>query len=109
MALTGRRLTLEEFLEQPVEEASMVRWFNVNGLSWDVIRALGNHHSLHRLAIEDLINTKNRTKADWYNDHTFIVLALQKLVRLQDGEDCESDEESAIRNSSQKATIIAVA
>jgi Mg2+ and Co2+ transporter CorA len=85
---------LEEFLEQPVEEASMVRWINVNGLSWDVIRALGNHHSLHRLAIEDLINTKNRTKADWYNDHTFIVLALQKLVRLQDGEDCESDEES---------------
>ena len=85
---------LEEFLEQPTEEWSMVRWINVNGLSWDVIRALGNHKSLHRLAIEDLMNTRNRTKADWYNDHTFIVLALQKLVNLQSADDCESDEES---------------
>ncbi len=41
------------------------RWINVNGLSWDVIQALGKHKKLHRLAIEDLINTKNRTKADW--------------------------------------------
>ena len=85
---------LEEFLQQPTEEWSMVRWINVNGLSWDVIRLLGNHKGLHRLAIEDLMNTRNRTKADWYNDHTFIVLALQKLVSLQSAEDCDSDEES---------------
>lgn len=85
---------LEEFLEQPTEEWSMVRWINVNGLSWDVIRALGNHKGLHRLAIEDLMNTRNRTKADWYNDHTFIILALQKLVSLQSAEECPSDEDS---------------
>jgi Mg2+ and Co2+ transporter CorA len=85
---------LEEFLQQPTEDWSTVRWINVNGLSWDVIRALGNHKGLHRLAIEDLMNTRNRTKADWYNDHTFIVLALQKLVNLQPAEDCESDDES---------------
>jgi Mg2+ and Co2+ transporter CorA len=85
---------LEEFLQQPAEEWSMVRWINVNGLSWDVIRVLGNHKGLHRLAIEDLMNTRNRTKADWYNDHTFIVLALQKLVNLQSAEECGSDEES---------------
>lgn len=85
---------LEEFLEQPTEEWSMVRWINVNGLSWDVIRALGNHKGLHRLAVEDLMNTRNRTKADWYNDHTFIILALQKLVSLQSAEDCQSDEDS---------------
>ena len=85
---------LEEFLQRPTEEWSMVRWINVNGLSMDVIRLLGKHKSLHRLAIEDVTNTQNRTKADWYNDHTFIVLALQKLVRLQAAEDCDSDEES---------------
>jgi Mg2+ and Co2+ transporter CorA len=85
---------LEEFLKQPTEEWSMVRWINVNGLSWDVIRALGNHKGLHRLAVEDLMNTRNRTKADWYNDHTFIILALQKLVSLQSAEDCQSDEDS---------------
>jgi Mg2+ and Co2+ transporter CorA len=85
---------LEEFLKQPPQEWSIVRWINVNGLSWDVIRVLGNHKGLHRLAVEDLMNTRNRTKADWYNDHTFIVLALQKLVRLQSAENCESDDDS---------------
>jgi Mg2+ and Co2+ transporter CorA len=95
---------LEEFLRQPAEDWSMVRWINVNGLSWDVIRALGNHKGLHRLAIEDLMNTRNRTKADWYNDHTFIVLALQKLVSLESAEDCESDDESAEEKVGWKKT-----
>ncbi len=41
------------------------RWINVNGLSWDVIQVLGSYKKLHRLAVEDMVNTKNRTKADW--------------------------------------------
>lgn len=41
------------------------RWINVNGLSWDVIQALGKYKNLHSLALEDMVNTKNRTKADW--------------------------------------------
>jgi hypothetical protein len=48
------------------EEWVKCRWINVNGLSWDVISALGKYKRLHRLAIEDLMNTRNRTKADWY-------------------------------------------
>ncbi|KAK4692889.1 hypothetical protein P7C71_g4401, partial [Lecanoromycetidae sp. Uapishka_2] len=67
------------------------RWINVNGLSWDVIRLLGNHKKLHRLAIEDLINSRNRTKADWYSDHTYMVLPLQKLIHLHSDQDCDSD------------------
>lgn len=78
---------LEEFLQRPSPESAQVRWINVNGLSWDVIRMLGNEKGLHRLAIEDLINTRNRTKADWYNDHTFLVLSLQKLINLREGDD----------------------
>ena len=34
-------------------------------LSWDVIQALGKYRKLHKLAIEDLTNTHNRTKVDW--------------------------------------------
>ena len=67
------------------------RWISVNGLSWDVIRLLGNQKNLHRLAIEDLTNTKNRTKADWYADHTYLVLPLQKLIHLHSEEDCGSE------------------
>jgi Mg2+ and Co2+ transporter CorA len=47
------------------------RWINVNALSWDVIRMLGNHKSLHRLAIEDLMSDRGRTKIDWYSDQAF--------------------------------------
>jgi hypothetical protein len=62
---------LIEFLNEPKPEWMSCRWVNVNGLSWDVIKALGNAHNLHRLAIEDLMNTRGRTKADWYSDHAF--------------------------------------
>jgi hypothetical protein len=57
--------TLPTFLNQPREEWVKCRWINVNGLSWDVIREIGKYKNFHRLAIEDLMNTRNRTKSDW--------------------------------------------
>ena len=86
---------IEEFLQQHPPNWSDVRWINVNGLSWDVIRVLGNHKRLHRLAIEDLLHTKNRTKVDWYSDHTYMVLPLQKLINISehDSDDSTDDEE----------------
>lgn len=57
---------LIEFLKTPQEDWIKCRWINVNGLSWDVIQALAEYKNLHRLAIEDLVNLENRTKADWY-------------------------------------------
>lgn len=71
------------------------RWINVNGLSWDVISELGKYKRLHRLAIEDLMNTKNRTKADWYADHTYIVLTLQKLVHLHNDDEADGDDDTS--------------
>jgi len=86
---------LADFLQKPQDDWSDVRWINVNGLSWDVIRILGNCKGLHRLAIEDLMHTRNRTKVDWYSDHTYMVLPLQKLVHLKDHEsDYESDSDA---------------
>lgn len=84
--------TLGPFLARERESWVQCRWINVNGLSWDVIQMLGNHKGLHRLAIEDLVHTTNRTKADWYSDHAFVVLTLQKLVKLHD-EKSDSDSE----------------
>ena len=83
--------SLEEFMNNGRPEWATCRWINVNGLSWDVIKTLGNHKKLHRLAIEDLINTKNRTKADWYSDHTYMVLPLQKLIHIHSEDDVDSD------------------
>lgn len=63
--------TIQGFMDTPRDEKYSCRWINVNGLSWDVISAIGNAKRFHRLSIEDLINRKNRTKADWYSDHTY--------------------------------------
>ncbi len=56
---------LIEFLQRPKEKWIGCRWINVNGLSWDVVQAIGKYRKLHKLAIEDLFNTSNRTKVDW--------------------------------------------
>lgn len=55
-----------EFLQEPKEEWAQCRWININGLSWDVIQAVGATKGLHKLAIEDIMNLRNRTKVDWH-------------------------------------------
>ncbi|KAJ5939090.1 hypothetical protein N7466_002224 [Penicillium verhagenii] len=85
--------TLAQFLAREREPWVQCRWINVNGLSWDVIKILGNHKKLHRLAIEDVVHTTNRTKADWYSDHVFVVLTLQKLIKLQEEKSDSEDED----------------
>lgn len=54
------------FIKEPKEPWAKCRWININGLSWDVIQAVGNKKGLHKLALEDLMNIRNRTKCDWY-------------------------------------------
>ncbi|KAK0637399.1 hypothetical protein B0T17DRAFT_588262 [Bombardia bombarda] len=85
--------SLGPFLKLPQPFWVKCRWINVNGLSWDVIQALGSNKNLHKLAVEDLMNTRNRTKAEWFPTHAFIVLTLQKLVHNydSDNESCDSD------------------
>ncbi|KAK4119684.1 hypothetical protein N657DRAFT_684310 [Parathielavia appendiculata] len=90
--------TLAAFLSKPQPVWAKCRWVNVNGLSWDVIKSLGRHKNLHSLAIEDTMNTRNRTKADWYPTHAFVVLTLQKLVHLYEGESEDSDFEDDARS-----------
>ncbi|KAI1798576.1 hypothetical protein F4811DRAFT_547989 [Daldinia bambusicola] len=95
---------LINFVQKPQPDWVKCRWINVNGLSWDVIQALGQYKDLHRLAIEDIMNTRNRTKADWYTNHAFIVLTCQKLVRIiedDSSDDESSDDEKSIRRGSK--------
>ncbi|KAF2156615.1 hypothetical protein K461DRAFT_1415 [Myriangium duriaei CBS 260.36] len=87
--------TLKEALSEPRPDDMPCRWISVNGLSWDVIKILANKYKLHRLAVEDLTNTRSRTKVDWYSDHAFIILTLQKLVRIcthQESGECDCEE-----------------
>ncbi|KAI1658265.1 hypothetical protein F4813DRAFT_59736 [Daldinia decipiens] len=97
---------LIEFVQKSQPSWVKCRWINVNGLSWDVIQALGQYKDLHRLAIEDIMNTRNRTKADWYTNHAFIVLTCQKLVRIVEddsSDDDSSDDEKSVKRGGKKA------
>lgn len=93
--------SLSRFLDSPRPDWVQCRWISVNGLSWDVIKMLGKHKHLHRLAIEDMMNSSNRTKADWYSDHTYMVLPLQKLIHLHSpihsDSDCSETEDAPQR------------
>ncbi|KXJ88838.1 hypothetical protein Micbo1qcDRAFT_150713 [Microdochium bolleyi] len=82
---------LIDFVKKPQPDWVKCRWINVNGLSWDVIQALGQYKKLHRLAIEDIMNTRNRTKADWYSTHAFMIMTCLKLVRTTDDESSDSE------------------
>ena len=62
---------LEEYLNIAPMDWVQCRWINVNGISSDVIQILANHKKFHRLAIEDMLNSHNRTKADWYANQTY--------------------------------------
>ncbi|KAI5457756.1 hypothetical protein BGZ63DRAFT_407821 [Mariannaea sp. PMI_226] len=88
-----------DFLEKPKPSWAKCRWININGLSWDVIQAVGNKKNLHKLALEDVMNIRNRTKADWYPSHAFIIMTLQKLVHLVDEDDTSSDSSSTFSHS----------
>lgn len=100
-ASLGKWIEREQAKEGGRDKWVKCRWININGLSWDVISAIGKWKKLHRLAIEDLVNTRNRTKADWYSDHTYIVLTLQKLVHLHaDGSDGKAEDDASDSGSS---------
>lgn len=89
-----------EFLDRPKPKWASCRWLNVSGLSWDVVQAIGTKKNLHKLALEDVMTMNNRVKADWYPNHAYIVLTLQKLVQLVDDDDSsDSSSSTHSRNS----------
>jgi magnesium transporter len=52
-------------------------WVDCVGLrDTDLIARLGAMFGLHRLALEDVVNTGQRPKADFFDDHAFVVLKM---------------------------------
>lgn len=65
----------------PALKKNEVRWINVGGISWDVIKALAIRYDLHPLAVEDIMaGTHDRSfKIDYYQQHLFAQLTSYKL------------------------------
>lgn len=97
---------LEVFLRENEKPAwAACRWIYVNGLNHSTVQCLGRSKGLHHLALEDVLEKGTPVKADWYDNHCFMVLALQKLERISaDGTEKRADVEPAqtFKNASRQ-------
>lgn len=55
------------------------RWINVEGISWDIIRIMAEKYHLHPLSVEDLLHIPQRTKMDYYENHSALYLTIFSL------------------------------
>jgi magnesium transporter len=72
--------------ERPLEEVEAVddyldkwpvTWINVDGLGdATVLTELARRFSIHRLALEDIVNTDQRAKVEEYDDNLFVVFRM---------------------------------
>ncbi|KAG8936198.1 hypothetical protein FRC02_003897 [Tulasnella sp. 418] len=82
-----------EYLEAPdstKSSISQVRWLNIRGIDWTIIRALSLAYDIHPLAVEDIFQATvdSRSKADYYPKHIFLqCLALLHAPRGEDTDD----------------------
>jgi magnesium transporter len=63
-----------------------VAWIDVVGLhDVDLLRSVGERFDLHPLALEDVLNTGQRPKAEDYEDHHFVVMRLFHVLEASGG------------------------
>jgi magnesium transporter len=64
----------------PFLERYAITWLNVEGLGdADVLKAIGELFGLHKLSLEDVVNTHQRAKVEEYGDRLFIVARMVSL------------------------------
>lgn len=71
-------------IRDSIHESGYVTWVNVDGLSDTTrIRELGEFFGLHPLAMEDVVNTHQRSKVDEYDQALFVVTRMVSGLPLQ--------------------------
>ncbi|MEP0814493.1 MAG: magnesium/cobalt transporter CorA [bacterium] len=79
----------DAFIEEKIEDASRIEelraefpviWVDIAGLAdHDKLVAVARIFGLHGLALEDVVHTHQRSKAEDYGDHLFVVARMIKL------------------------------
>lgn len=65
---------------RPYLERDSITWVHVQGVAQvETVRALGTLFGLHPLALEDVVNTGQRPKADSYDEQIFVVMNLPSV------------------------------
>lgn len=89
--------------ESHQRNSNQVRWINVAGVSWDVIKALSIRYKLHPLSIEDVMaSTQDQPfKVDYYSQHLFAQLTSYQLRK--DADDAAEAAAKLLKANSSKA------
>ncbi|KAJ3225976.1 hypothetical protein HK099_005801 [Clydaea vesicula] len=88
--------TLAKFLQKERPAFSKVRWINVQGISFDVIKILGEFYNLHPLALEDIFHIPQRIKCDYYDGQLFVSMILLNLSENFVSENVNAESERGI-------------
>ena len=77
-------------------ESPYVSWLDVDGIhESSVIGAVGKHHHIHALVLEDIMNTNQKPKIEFYND-SYIYLSLKMLHLDPDSAAIEAEHVSFV-------------
>lgn len=74
----------------PYRDEPSVTWINVNGVHEpELIQRIGEHFGIHTLIQEDIANTEQRPKIEYFEDHIFVALKMltyneeERLVKAE--------------------------
>jgi len=60
-----------------ISESPEIHWLNLNGVhDSELIGKIGEKLNIHKLVLEDILNTHQRPKVDFYNEHVFVVIKM---------------------------------
>ncbi|MFA6636617.1 MAG: magnesium/cobalt transporter CorA [Candidatus Omnitrophota bacterium] len=73
----------EEYLKD--RDASSVTWINVDGVhDFEIVKKIGEKFGLHPLLIEDIVNTSQRPRCEYFDEHVFATVKM--IYSKEDGE-----------------------
>lgn len=88
--------SLEELEKISKIEDEKVRWIDVNGTSdVELLQKLGEIFKIHTLILEDVVNSNQRSKVEYYEDDIFMVL---KKITWEENENVNYDQISLLLN-----------
>lgn len=75
-----------------------IHWINLNGVhNSDLIKNIGEKFNIHKLVLEDILNTHQRPKVDFYDEHIFAVIKM--LVYNKDNKSVDTEQVSIVVGS----------
>jgi magnesium transporter len=89
--------TLKSLKDCPLlNENVYVSWLDVDGIhEQKVIEAIGKLHHIHSLVLEDIMNTKQKPKIEFYND-SYVFVSLKMLHLNEKSNEIEAEHVSFI-------------